>query len=106
MIAEKENDEISSPSSLVAFEEEEISSSRRPTLVRHHTVALGSAAVIPHAAGIQPTALYPVTTADHVGSGLTVAAQQADSRRGKIFLEAPDLTSSATNTVDTVAPTL
>ena len=43
MIEEKEKDEISSPSSLVASEEEEISSSRQPTLARHHTVALGSA---------------------------------------------------------------
>ena len=43
MIEEKEKDGISSPSSLVASEEEEISSSRRPTLARHHTVALGSA---------------------------------------------------------------
>ena len=38
VIEEKEKDEISSPSSLVAFEEEEISSSRQPTLSRHHTV--------------------------------------------------------------------
>ena len=80
VIEEKEKDEISSPSSLVAFEEEEISSSRLPTLARHHTVALGSAAVIPHAAVIQPTALYPVANTDPAGSGLTVAAQQADGR--------------------------
>ena len=80
VIKEKEKDGISSPSSLVAFEEKEISSLRRPTLVRHHIVALRSATGIPHVAVIHPTTLYPVATTDHAGNNLTVAAQQADSR--------------------------
>ena len=80
VIEEMEKDEISSPSTLVAFEKEEIFSSHRPTLARHHTVALGSAAVIPHAAVIQPTALYPVATTDPAGSGLMVTTQQANGR--------------------------
>ena len=77
---EKEKDDISSLSSVVIFGEEEISSSRRPTLTRHHTNALGSAAVIPHAAAIQPTTLYHIVNTDHAGSGLMVAAQQANGR--------------------------
>ena len=41
VIDKKEKDEISSPASLVAFEEEEISSLRQPTLACYPTVALG-----------------------------------------------------------------
>ena len=80
MIKEKEKAEIPPPFSLVVFEEEMLSSLHRHTLSRHHTIALGSATVIPHTAVIQPATLFPITTADYTGKGLTVAAQQADGR--------------------------